>query len=107
MRRHLQIRPVLEIEGRIPLFYTDYGKRWTKRGLHSVFKAYKKKTGVQKKGSLHVFGRHTPATIMVANVCDIRIVKKVLRHRDIRTTLRYAHVSNKTMREKYEQYLIL
>ena len=106
-RRYLQIRPVLEIEGRIPLFYTDYGKRWTKRGLHSVFKTYKKKAGVQKKGNLHVFGRHTPATIMVANGCDIRIVKEVLRHRDIRTTLRYAHVSNKTMREKCEQYLIL
>lgn len=107
IKRYLLVRPTLEIDGRTPLFYTDYGKRWTKRGLHSIFSAYKEKAGIQKKGSVHVFSRHTPATIMVANGCDIRIVKEVLRHSDIRTTLRYAHVSDKTKREKYEKYLIL
>ena len=107
IKRYLSVRPVLEIDGRTPLFYTDYGKRWTKRGLHTIFTAYKKKAGIQKEGSVHVFSRHTPATIMVANGCDIRIVKEVLRHKDIRTTLRYAHVSDKTKREKYEQYLTL
>jgi integrase/recombinase XerD len=107
IKRYLLVRPVLEIDGRTPLFYTDYGKRWTKRGLHTIFTAYKKKAGIQKEGSVHVFSRHTPATIMVANGCDIRIVKEVLRHKDIRTTLRYAHVSDKTKREKYERYLIL
>ena len=107
IKRYLLIRPLLEIDGRTPLFYTDYGKRWTKRGLHAIFNAYKKKAGIQKQGSVHVFSRHTPATIMVANGCDIRIVKEVLRHKDIRTTLRYAHVSDKTKREKYEKYLIL
>lgn len=45
---------------------------------------------------------HTTSTIMVANGCGIRIVKEVLGHKDIRTTLRYAHVSDKTKREKYE-----
>jgi integrase/recombinase XerD len=107
IKRYLLVRPKLEINGRTPLFYTDYGKRWTKRGLHSIFIAYKKKAGILKQGSVHVFSRHTPATIMVANGCDIRIVKEVLRHKDIRTTLRYAHVSDKTRREKYERYLIL
>lgn len=42
---------------------------------------------------------------MIANGCDIRIVQQVLRHHDIRTTLRYAHVSDKTKREMYERYL--
>jgi integrase/recombinase XerD len=107
IKRYLLVRPQLEIDGRTPLFYTDYGNRWTKRGLHTIFTAYKKKAGIQKQGSVHVFSRHTPATIMVANGCDIRIVKEVLRHKDIRTTLRYAHVSDKTKREKYERFLIL
>jgi len=44
---------------------------------------------------------------MVAKGCDIRIVKEVLRHKDIRTTLRYAHVADKTKMERYEQYLVL
>lgn len=44
---------------------------------------------------------------MIAKGCDIRIVKEVLRHNDIRTTLRYAHVSDKTKKEMYDEYLRL
>jgi len=44
---------------------------------------------------------------LVANGCDIRIVKDLLRHEDIRTTLRYAHVSDKMKRDRYEQCLVL
>ena len=45
--------------------------------------------------------------MMITNGADIRIVRKISRHRDIRTTLRYAHVSDKTKREKYEECLTL
>jgi integrase/recombinase XerD len=107
LRDYLNIRPQLEIDGRKPLFYTDFGKRWDRRDLYRMFIIYKKKANVQKAGGLHVFGRHTPATFMIANGCDIRIVKEILRHRDIRTTLRYAHVSDKTLRERYNQCLTL
>jgi integrase/recombinase XerD len=86
IKRYLSVRLMLKIDERIHLFFTDYGKRWTKRGLHTIFTAYKKKAGVQKQGGVHVFSRHTPATIMIANGCDIRIVKEVLHHKDIRTT---------------------
>jgi integrase/recombinase XerD len=60
LKRYLSVRPMLEINGRSPLFFTDYGKCWTKRGLHTIFTAYKKKAGIQKKGGVHVFSRHTP-----------------------------------------------
>jgi integrase/recombinase XerD len=43
----------------------------------------------------------------VAKGCDVRIVMELLRHRDIRTTLRYAHVSDKTRREMHDRYLTL
>ncbi len=72
-----------------------------------MFTYYKKKAGVEKAGGVHVFARHTAATILVANGCDIRLVKELLRHRDIRTTLRYAHVADKTLRERYNQCLTL
>jgi site-specific recombinase XerD len=107
LREYLAVRPVRLVEGRQPLFYTDYGQRWGRTDLHYMFKVYKRKAGIEKRGGLHVFARHTPATLMIANGCDIRIVQEVLRHRDIRTTLRYAHVSDKTKREMYERYLIL
>jgi integrase/recombinase XerD len=107
LREYLQVRPPLEVDGHIPLFYTDFGQRWDRKALHRMFITYKKTAGIEKQGGVHVFSRHTPATIMVAHGCDIRIVQEVLRHNDIRTTLRYAHVSDVTKRKSYEQYLTL
>ncbi|OPX78827.1 MAG: putative tyrosine recombinase XerC-like protein [Methanosaeta sp. PtaB.Bin039] len=107
LRHYLQARPPLEIDGLHPLFYTDFGRRWDRRDIHRMFVTYKKAAGIEKKGGVHVFARHTPATIMVANGCDIRVIKELLRHEDIRTTLRYAHVSDKTKRENYEHCLTL
>jgi integrase/recombinase XerD len=107
LKFYLKIRPQIEIGGRTPLFYTDNLNIWDRASIHRMFLYYKDKAGIKKTGGVHVFARHTPATIMIAKGCDIRIVKEVLRHRDIRTTLRYAHVADKTKRERYEQYLVL
>jgi integrase/recombinase XerD len=68
---------------------------------------YKREAGMKKPGAVHVFSGHTTATMMFANGADIRIVQEILRHKDLRTTLRYAHVSDKTKRENYEQCLTL
>ena len=105
--RCLEVKPKLIIEGMEPLFFTDYGQRWQRIEVHRLFANYKAKAGIEKAGGVHVIARHTTATMMIANGADIRIVQKLLRHNDIRTTLRYAYVSDKTKREKYEQCLIL
>lgn len=107
LKSYLDVRPPLEIDSRIPLFYTDFGRRWGRRDVSRMFAYYKKKAGIEKAGGVHVFARHTAATILVANGCDIRLVKELLRHQDIRTTLRYAHVADKTLRERYNQCLTL
>lgn len=107
LKEYLQIRPPYLIDGRQPLFFTDYGQRWCREDLYHMFTTYKRKAGIEKRGGLHVFGRHTPATLMIAKGCDIRIVQKILRHNDIRTTLRYAHVSDETKRQMYEKFLKL
>lgn len=107
LRQYLEVRPPLKIDGKSPLFYTDFGRRWDRRDVYRVFIYYKKKAGIEKQGGAHVFSRHTTATIMISKGCDIRIVKEVLRHNDIRTTLRYAHVSDRTKRDMYDKYLQL
>lgn len=107
LKSYLKIRPQIKIGDRMPLFYTDNLNLWAKNDIHRMFLYYKKKAGIKKPGAVHIFSRHTPATILVARGCDIRIVKELLRHKDIRTTLRYAHVSEKTKRERYEQCLVL
>lgn len=107
LKAYLKVRPDFQVDGRHPLFCTDWGHRFDHRRLGKLFADYKAKAGLNKPGGLHVFGRHTPATIMVSNGCDIRVVQKLLRHRDIRTTLRYAHVSEKTARDWNDRALRL
>lgn len=107
LRQYMDARPPLKIDGHDPLFYTDFGRRWDRRDVYRLFITCKMNAGVEKHGGVHVFSRHTPATLMISKGCDIRIVQELLRHQDIRTTMRYAHVADKTKREMYEKYLIL
>jgi integrase/recombinase XerD len=72
-----------------------------------MFKQYKKKAGIGKRDGLSVFGRHSSASLMMKNGCDIVSVKELMRHKDIATTMGYLHVSDQTKREKHEKYLTL
>lgn len=107
LREYLEIRPQIEIKGEHPLFFTDYGNRWQRTDLYKMFICYKKRAGITKPGGLHVFARHSAASILVKNGCDIMTIKELLRHEDIETTIRYLHISDKTKREKYDQYLTI
>ncbi len=108
LRRYLDARPDIEIEGKRPLFFTDYGNWWDRVTLHRMFIIIKKRAGLEDKpGGVQVFGRHSPATIMISKGADIRVIQTILRHNDIRTTLRYAHVSDTTKRAMYDKYIIL
>jgi len=107
LRRYLNVRPSFKINDLEPLFYTDYGQRWQRTEVHRLFTHYKTKAGIQKTGGVHVFSRHSPATLLLSNGCDISIVQKILRHSDIRTTLRYTHISDKVKREYYERCIDL
>jgi integrase/recombinase XerD len=107
LQDYLKKRPSFKINGVQPIFITDYLHRWNRMDAHRMFIDYKGRAGVLKPGGLHVFGRHSPASIMVKNGCDILTIKEIMRHRDIKTTSRYLHISDQTKREKYEQFLKL
>jgi integrase/recombinase XerD len=107
LKEYLQVRPQLEIKGRKPLFYNDYGNRWRREDLHHMFTTYKKRAGIEKRGGCHVFARQSTATMMIANGADISVVRHLLRHNDIRTTLRYIIVGDQMKRDKYEKFLVL
>jgi integrase/recombinase XerD len=68
-----------------------------------MFALYKMKAGFRKKGGLHVFSRHSAASIMIKNGSDILTVKETLRHKEIITTARYLHSSEINRRANYEQ----
>jgi len=107
LNKYISIKPQIEIDGRYPLFFTDFGNRFNPNQIYKIFLYWKEKAGITKKGGVHCFSRHSSATLMLERGCDIRIVKEVLRHRDLNTTLRYAHVSDVTKRKSYEKFLTL
>jgi integrase/recombinase XerD len=107
LRRYLEVRAPLIIDGRKPLFYTDFGGRWERRGVYRMFMHYKKLAGIEKHGGVHVFSRHSVGSLLVKRGCDIVTIKELMRHSDVHTTMRYLHISDATKREKYEKYLTL
>jgi integrase/recombinase XerD len=106
LRQYLQIRPPLEINGQFPLFYTDFGNRWERRNLYKMVVHYKNKAGIKKAGGCHML-RHSAASILIKNGCDIMTLKELMRHENIETTARYITVLDTVKREKLEKYLVL
>ncbi len=107
LKSYLKMRPPLEIDGKQPLFYTDYKNRFNRLEVSRLFHLYKLKAGIDKPGGAHVFARHTSASIMVKNGCDLLTIKEVLRHKSIESTMRYLHLAESTKRSKYDKFLRL
>lgn len=107
LREYLSIRPDFEIEGRKPLFFTDYGARFDRKDIYRLAVYYKKKAGIKKPGGAHVLFRHTPASLMIKNGCDLLTIQQVMRHNHITTTMRYLHLADDTRRTNYDKFLRL
>jgi integrase/recombinase XerD len=66
------------------------------RSLQLVIAEAKKKAGILKPGSIHAL-RHSFATHLLDKGTDITMIMKLLGHNELKTTLRYLHVTNRDM----------
>jgi site-specific recombinase XerD len=107
LKRYLEKRPSLKIDGQRPLFYAEYGNRWKSYEVSRLFNLYRKKAGINKPGGAHVFARHTVASLMLKNRSDLLTIKEILRHKSIESSMRYLHFTDDTERAKYNKFLRL
>ena len=82
------------------LFMNSKGEKITDRGVRYIIDNIMKRLSIKTHVSPHVL-RHTFATDMLNNGCDIKIVQELLGHTSLRATEIYTHVTNESIKKVY------
>ena len=82
------------------LIINERGKQITTRGVEKIISDTVKKAALKKHVSPHML-RHTFATHLLNEGCDIRSVQELLGHESLESTQIYTHVSNERLRAVY------
>jgi len=74
------------------------------RGDVSVLtRRYVQQSGVRRSGSCHLF-RHTMATLLLQNGCDVRVIQEMLGHAKLDTTALYTHVGVSHLKKAHSAF---
>jgi len=82
------------------LFINHIGGNLTTRGVREILDNIIKKSSLNIKVTPHMF-RHTFATMLLNEGCDLKSVQELLGHVNMSTTQIYTHVSNNYIKEVY------
>lgn len=97
---YLNLRRNINIADKDYLFLNKNYTRLTRRGVEYLISDISKKALLRQKISPHTL-RHSFATEMLNNGCDIRSVQELLGHKSLSTTGIYTHVTNEVVRQEY------
>ena len=93
-------RVALNIKDSKTLFLNNKGGDLTERGVRYILDQLIQKTSIQKKISPHMI-RHSFATHLLNEGCDLLTVQKLLGHESIKATQIYTHVTTDRLKEVY------
>ena len=106
-RYQLEVRPSfldksVTADSEILFLSSKTGKKMHYQTYQAAVKQYMQKA-IHRKGSCHLI-RHTVATLLLENGCDIRYVQELLGHKHLQTTQIYTRVSITALKENYNRY---
>ncbi len=90
----------LNIKNQDYLFLNNNGGVLTERGVRYILDKIIKKTSIKKNISPHMI-RHSFATHLLNEGCDLLTVQKLLGHESIKATQIYTHVTTDRLKEVY------
>lgn len=83
------------------LFINNRGTRLSPRGVELIIEKIIKNTSIKTKITPHTL-RHTFATHLLNNGCDILVVQELLGHESLRATQVYTHITNDSLKNIYQ-----
>jgi len=84
------------------LFLNHRGQGITRQAVFQLVREHAREAGIEKVVTPHTL-RHSFATHLIENGCDLRSVQEMLGHASIETTQVYTHVSVEHVREAYQK----
>ncbi|RED32405.1 tyrosine-type recombinase/integrase [Paenibacillus sp. VMFN-D1] len=85
------------------IFLTNYGGKLRDDRFRDRLKEYATKVGIELRIHPHLF-RHTSATLFLENGGTERYLAEIMGHADLRMVARYTHLSQKSIKEKHDQF---
>ena len=85
-----------------PFVRNKNGKKLYEKYVYRIVKKYLSKVTDIKKKSPHIL-RHSSATHMLDRGADLRAVKEILGHENLKTTQIYTHVSIERLKQSYKK----
>lgn len=102
IRKYLKVR-----KDDCPALFVTHcqARRWDKKAAETSFKRYRDKAGIKKKITACII-RHTAATIMLFNGCDLLYIKEFLGHENLETTRKhYLGIDRRRVKDAHRKCL--
>jgi integrase/recombinase XerD len=94
-------RPLLgAVQQRDAFVLNARGRRITRQGVFGIVRLHARAVGIERPVTPHTL-RHSFATHLVENGCDLRVVQELLGHASVATTEIYTHVSDTALRSAF------